>query len=413
MPVPIPEGTNRRAMAHRLVKLTENAPFTCLRMKQGRLHAAEVVGCIQVGHTRINILPKTDALDIERDKDFLLNLLRAAGFLSQSYTRPGMTRASVYDPIEAILSEMASNMSAAMREGIPRRYEERREDSSTVRGRIDFSKLAVRLPGGTGGLPVRHSPLSIENGLASGIKWIAKELFRLTSSSANRAAFGTILSQLSSVKSQRLSIAKLDTLTLSPNESHWAKSIALARLLLRGYVPDPTSAGKNDGFSLLFPMQYLFERALRSILNNALAADDVRVSHRAEALFLLQAGDANEGVVRLKPDYVFRRNSELIAIADAKWKRVSELGRAHGIKREDLYQINAYLTRYKTSTSIVFVPWAKWMADGWTASFLISETERRIHLVGVDIEKLVSRESAIRDRAYIALSTALDRILIR
>jgi len=411
MEIPIPQGMDRHAAGRRLIRATEDTPFPAFRWKKGRLHAAEVVGCIQVGRLRINVLPKLDTAEPDRDREFLLNILHAAGYLSRPHTGSAEVRPSFSDPLEAMISEVASEMLSALREGVPRRYERRQEDLSTVRGRIDFSSLSTRLPSERARLPMRHSPLTIDNALAQCIKGIAQILYRLTRSSSNRQSLATVLGQFSGISDRVPSHEQLDSVMLARRESHWEKSISVGRLLLAGQSPDPTFSGGSDAFSMLFPLQHLFERMMRRILTGALQHSDIRASHRGTPLFLLEDPANSSGIVRLKPDYLFHDASGLVAVGDAKWKRASESGRAHGVKREDLYQVNAYLARYDVQDAFVFMPRAGWMAPGWMKSYQIPGTGRHIHLVGVDIEGLIRRDRTVRERAFAVFSDPVLRVL--
>ena len=399
------------AAGHRLMRAVGEAPFPAFRWKKGRLHAAEVVGCVQAGALRINILPKLDTAEPDRDKGFLLNMLHAAGYLSRPYTGSAEVRPSLSDPLEVMISEVASEMLSALRDGTPRRYEEAREDLPTVRGRIDFSRLSTRLPSERARLPMRHTPFTTDNELAQCVKGIAELLYRLTRSSSNRESLATVLAQFAGTRDCIPSHQQLEAIMLTRPESRWHRSIAVGRLLLAGQSPDPTFSGSSDAFSMLFPLQHLFERMLRKILTNVLQGSGMGASHRSAPLFLLQDPQGSTGIVRLKPDYVFEEDSLPVAVGDAKWKRATESGRAHGVKREDLYQVNAYLARYSVRNALMFMPRANWMTTDWIRSYQIPETDRQIHLIGVDIEGLISRNHAVRDMASQGLSRTVLSVL--
>ena len=410
MPIPLPPDVDPRWFADRLMRLTESSPFTAFRWKNGGLHAAEVVGCIQLGRFRINILPKLDTVELNRDKSFFLILLRSAGYLSSLHQGTANVRAENLDPLEAMISEVAMGMTRALREGYPRRYELTREDSPVLRGRIDFTRLSTRLPG-SAVVPIRYAPLSMNNQLAEVVKGIAKFLHQITRSGINRQTLGVVLASLSLVSSKVVSVAQVDALVLSRYEMHWSDTLTVGRLLLSGQSPDPTFGGSNKAFSLLFPMQHLYERALRKILATAIVGTVLDVSSRTESLFLFVGAKNQSGVVRLRPDYVFSRSGVPVAIADAKWKRASAYGTAHGIKREDFYQIHAYLVRYKVSGAIILVPKAPWMPEKWIKSFLDPDTNAQVHLIGVDIEGLVSRGFEVRSASYKLLAEMLGSVL--
>ncbi|MGC5686127.1 McrC family protein [Pseudomonas haemolytica] len=410
MPVPLPLDVEPRWFADRLMRLTDSAPFTAFRWKRGGLYAAEVVGCVQLGRIRINILPKLDTPEPDRDKSFLLNLLRSAGYLSYLHQGSAEVRAETLDPLEAMISEVVTEMANALREGHPRRYEEVREDSPVLRGRIDFTRLSTRLPG-SAIIPIRHSPLGLNNKLAQVVKGIATFLHRITRSAVSRQRLGIVLSNLSPVENKIVSVAEVDAIVLSRYEMRWSKTLTVGRLLLSGQSPDPTFGGRNQAFSLLFPMQHLYERALRNILVTAIDGTGTGVKSRSESLFLFVDKEDQTGVVRLRPDYIFTRGGEPVAIADAKWKRASEGGIAHGIKREDFYQIHAYLTRYNVSDAVILVPKAPWMPGKWTKSYRDPDTNAQVHLIGVDVEGLVSRSTMAREASYKLLTEMLGSVL--
>jgi 5-methylcytosine-specific restriction endonuclease McrBC regulatory subunit McrC len=394
------------------MRATDGYSAPCFRWKNGHLHAAEIVGCIQIGDLRINILPKLDSAEDERDRNFLINIMSAAGYLSRPLIRPAEVRSSFSDPLEVLISEVASEMDSGLREGIPRRYEEKREELPTVRGRIDLSKLSARLPSDRFLLPVRYSPLSINNHLARCIKGIATLLLDVTRNSISRQIFRDVILRLSNVDSRPLVQSDLESLSLKASESHWSRLIDIARLLFKGQTPDPTFSGRTRAFSMLFPLQHLFERSMRKILAEALKDSHIFVSHRSTSRFLLKDPSDGSGVVRLRPDYILTGSEGPLAVADAKWKRAKESNASYGVVPEDLYQVYVYLARFGVPHAFVFMPKANWMHDSWRKSFDIPEEHAHIHLVGVDIQKLVARNGIVRSQAHADLSATIRELFL-
>lgn len=63
--------------------------------------------------------------------------------------------------------------------------------------------------------------------------------------------------------------------------------------------------------------------------------------------FLLTSERRKRGLGRLKPDVLVRRNSAVVAVIDAKYKRlVDSRQRRDGVDSADLYQLAAYASRY-------------------------------------------------------------------
>lgn len=405
--VPLPESVDRHRVVDQLLRYSAGADFPCFRLKRGALYAAEVVGAIQIGKLRISILPKSQGGSEPGDSEFLLNLLRVAGFLGTTPVKHTATvRSTSLDPLEALLLEVGEEMLHAARVAVPRRYEEVASDSEAIRGRIDFQRLSRRVPGRESTLPVRYAPLSAANALSRTLKWVAETLSRMARTPSTRVVFEEVLSKFQGVSGRAPTRTQILGMVLTRYEAEWTRTIGIARLLVDKKFIDPTFAGREDAFGMLFPLQHLYERALRRILQNAAQPLGLAVVHRSLPLHMLHdEGDVPH--LRLKPDYVFLRDGVPVMVGDAKWKRLAPDARAYGVERADIYQMNAYLTRYGIARAILFVPRLSWMESGWRPKYSVPTTNHQMHLVAVDIESLVSRSSLIRIAALSALSAAL------
>jgi len=390
-----------------LLRYSAGADFPCFRLKRGALYAAEVVGAIQIGKLRISILPKSHSGSASGDSEFLLNLLRVAGFLETKPVKHTATvRSTSLDPLEALLLEVGEEMLHAARVAVPRRYEELASDSETIRGRIDFQRLSRRVPGRDSTLPVRYAPLSASNALSKTLKWVAEALSRMARTPSTRVVFEEVLSKFEGVAGRAPTRAEILGLVITRYEAGWTRIIGIAKLLVDKKFIDPTFAGREDAFGMLFPLQHLYERALRRILPNAVQPLGLAVVHRSLPLHMLH-DEGDVPYLRLKPDYVFLYNGAPVMVGDAKWKRLVPDVRAYGVDRADIYQMNAYLTRYGIARAILFVPRLSWMDSGWRPRYSVPTTDHQMHLVAVDIESLVSRAPLVRAGALSALRAAL------
>jgi 5-methylcytosine-specific restriction enzyme subunit McrC len=407
--VPLPATVDRHRTIDQLLRYSAGAAFPCFKLKRGALCAAEVVGALQIGKLRISILPKSQDGDETRDKEFLLNLLRAAGYLGTSLSQVASVRSTSLDPMESMLIEVGRGMLEGVRTAVPRRYEEVATNSETIRGRIDFQRLYRKIPGTDATLPIRYAPFSSSNALSRTLKWVAECLHRMARSADARLVLGEVLSRFEWVSGPPPTRSEVLSLHLSRYEAVWARTIGVAQLLVDAKFIDPTFAGRTDAFGMLFPLQYLFERSLRRLLSEAVHGLGVVVAQRSASLHMLH-DDSNVGSLRLRPDYVLLRNGKPQVIGDAKWKRLSEESRAYGAERADVYQMNAYLSRYEVERAALFVPRVGWMEPGWRRRFTIPAVNHQLHLVSVDIEKLVSRTPAVRAAALSTLRLAVAEV---
>lgn len=103
-------------------------------------------------------------------------------------------------------------------------------------------------------------------------------------------------------------------------------------------------SGSVEG--LLLDVAELWELFLLSCVRAA--APGLRVEHGTSAGqndFLLRSRDGDHGLGRLKPDIIVFAENELVAIIDAKYKRLVDRwpDRPAGTDRADLYQLTSYL----------------------------------------------------------------------
>jgi len=182
-------------------------------------------------------------------------------------------------------------------------------------------------------------------------------------------------------------------------------------LVLAGEAPDPTHSGRSAAFSILFPLHHLFERSLRRLIAEAMQGSGINVDHRSHPLHLYEDPATSQGILRLRPDYLFTRDGTSTAVGDAKWKRATQEGKANGIEREDLYQIHAYLTRFVVKRAVVFLPTAPWMETGWKRTINVMDGPQTVTLLGTDIAGLIDHNQAAREAARSAFKKDLIELI--
>ncbi|MDF4766707.1 hypothetical protein P3557_26205, partial [Vibrio parahaemolyticus] len=130
-------------------------------------------------------------------------------------------------------------------------------------------------------------------------------------------------------------------------------SFILARMIIENMF-SISSFGKDKSFSILFKMDELFEKYIANVLDTCIE-HKVMSQHKKYKLMINEFNDRE--VYPLKPDIVVLQNNSEKLIIDTKWKFVNVSKNRHGVQREDLFQMYAYLTRYeKVSTVILLYP---------------------------------------------------------
>ena len=127
----------------------------------------------------------------------------------------------------------------------------------------------------------------------------------------------------------------------------------LARLFLAGDWQSTTS-GRTTGFSLLFPMNELFEMFIGKCLKRALAPQPVQLQDTSCHALLTEGDDP---LFSLRPDVVIGRSRRRV-ILDTKWKHLDLRKPVHGVLRGPMCtKCSPTLKRIMPNGLILLYPW--------------------------------------------------------
>jgi len=130
------------------------------------------------------------------------------------------------------------------------------------------------------------------------------------------------------------------------SSSKYSKIISWSQILLQGSSFSPFQ-GSSEGFSLLFPMEKLFESYIGILLKKCLP-QEVVLKDRSH--FFARSRDSGEsglngkGFFRLEPDILIKKP---FAIVDTKWKVLRSASLLNDVSSSDLYQLFAYGKSYE------------------------------------------------------------------
>lgn len=412
--ISVPQSVSRRTVRDRLARLNARLPFEAVRFGRNGMRAADVVGLIDIGVLQIEVLPKTGG-NVEEGRSLLLELLSRAGLVTRAVAataRVATARAGIND---VLVRAFAEQLLRDLRDGLPRRYSPREDLITTVRGRIDFQRLARRLPGRDHLLPVRYAPLQTENPLSALVRAVLLELHQLTGSPANRGLLNAGLDLLPQGPVRALTPSLVDSVHLTALERRWAPVVTLGRLLASARAPNGIAGGEDALHGLLFPLHGLFERVVREALREGLDSTSFALAPGGSGQHLLQSADGIRRGLYLRPDFgIVRRGGALerVLVGDAKWKRLVEQ-RVHGIQRDDAFQLATYMAAHKVHAGALFFPKADWMQAGptpWKYVYRLLGGAAELHVVAIDIAALVSRDPMTRAAAVRGLADAVADI---
>ncbi|PGL47820.1 hypothetical protein CN922_21910 [Bacillus cereus] len=156
---------------------------------------------------------------------------------------------------------------------------------------------------------------------------------------------------LDGVQPRTFSTKQLTRINLDRINKRFETPLLLAKQFLMN-VTASFSVKNHNSFSFLFEMNDLFEKYITALVKQV-TKHAVYEQHK-EYKLLVNEHNGND-IFQLKPDIVVDEGNTKIII-DTKWKTLTN-GNRSGVKREDLFQMYAYLTRYdRAKTAILLYP---------------------------------------------------------
>jgi 5-methylcytosine-specific restriction enzyme subunit McrC len=133
---------------------------------------------------------------------------------------------------------------------------------------------------------------------------------------------------------------------LTRGMKHYEGPISWARLILEGFSPQ-SMLGSHNAFSLLFPMEAVFENFVAKYLHQQVS-QPLKLSAQVQSKTLVSYGDKN--YFRLKPDLYLSSLANQNTVMDTKWKLINQNKTAgkdkFGLSQDDFYQMLGYGYKY-------------------------------------------------------------------
>ena len=381
--------------AARRLKLSETAVLT--RTADRNLKAGQVVGVLAVPGRTVEILPKIDGDDSDdgpvraalvRMLAVALDLRIAEGDLAALDTQRN-------DLLELLVRLFAERLLAAVRRGLPRRYVAREEDLRLLRGKLDVTRQITHLAARPDRLACRFDELSEDTPLNRVLKAAVSRLARLARTAANARLLAELAARFEFVGDSPHPLrepVRLDRTNAAFHDLH-----RLARLFLEGDWQS-TASGRAAGFTLLFPMNVLFETFVGRCLERALARQPVRVRLQARGRHALTGAD-DQSLFALRPDAVIE-GAEGVVVLDTKWKELDpgKDDETLGVAQSDVYQMLAYAQSYGPSRLILLYPWTgKLPPEGRAREWTVAGTDIPLDVATVNVGRPDKVVDALRD----------------
>jgi 5-methylcytosine-specific restriction enzyme subunit McrC len=308
------------------------------------------VGFIQLHSCSIEILPKVSGNDLRQSRRVLLRMLQRSGFLDFHESQISQLMLEKMSLFEIIAFLFTTKLATELRKGIYRSYQREDGELQLVRGKIDMNRQLRREAMMKQGISCSYDEFEINNPLNQILKAALQLVLSRCTNPLTKKRTASNLMLMDEVASVTINRDQLDRMLFDRTNFRFQESFVLAKLLISRSAP-VSSPGGSRSSSILFKMNDLFESYIAYLTRKNW--DQVTVKDRRYKLLVKEG--SNRGVFQLEPDLLVVNQHRQQIIIDTKWKMIYSHRSRHGVKREDFYQMYAYLTRYKEVNEVILL----------------------------------------------------------
>lgn len=363
-PVGVPRNTFERLRSFDRSRSKDDDKDTIFNWSpRDHAKARNWVGVLSIDDTVIEILPKIEAsaYSTTGSKEStprveIIEMLHYAGVIKSRQRDLAQLTSSSAPLSELLIHLFSQRVKQEVGLGLPRVYREREEDLRVVRGRINVRRYIQSSLRNPTRIWCRFDDHLTDSPLAQLIRATCSNLLKITRTPRARSNLEDVHLLLSHVRDAPLTPELAQRVILNRTSARFEDIVSFCTLVAQGRSPDLRS-GSQRSFSLLFPMESLYESFLEGFYRREIIRRDPATMMHAQGTglgtYLVRNSMTNEASLRLKPDLWFSRSGTVV-IMDAKWKVAKKNHGRPG--REDLYQTYAYGARFGADVVVLLYP---------------------------------------------------------
>jgi 5-methylcytosine-specific restriction enzyme subunit McrC len=348
-----------------------------------RAKATQFVGVIQLGGVSLEILPKVESEAEEADevRSNLLWFLSCAGEVPCRERDLAALKTRKAPLLDALTAIFATRLWDELLRGVSRAYVPREENLRRLKGRLVIPLQVTRNAAHRERFVCRFDEFSEDTPLNQVLRCVSEILLRGTRVSAARDVLSRCVEVLDGVTVIAADRARVvaSRIVLDRAAARFAPLLSFARMVLASRSAE-VIAGETSTFSLLFDMNQVFEGLVTYLVSRVVQQEfpewEVHPQGHGEQRHLFAGDGSLRHLLPLMPDVLLKGPDGRYGVIDAKWKRIGLKDRGKGPRREDLYQLHGYGTRYAAPSLVLHPKSAEHDATAGTW-FALDAQERR------------------------------------
>lgn len=350
------------------------------------------VGYIQVEDVAIEILPKVSPQsDFQLMRNALIEMINTCYELDilVDYASNELEQG---DLKEILARYFANTLLKELHRGISQEYQLIEEDAISLKGQLLVAQHISNnvLNNKSYQVAVSYEERVDNHILNQVLKRATYSLIKTVRSFETKKRLQQIDYLLDSVENRSFTKYQLNDIRINRTNKRFEKPFKLAKQFLLNETNTMQYHDFTNTFVIMFKMNDLFESYI-AILLEEIVDRPVYIQDQRHRLFKNEI--TNRDIFQLKPDVVIGDENQIII--DTKWKQIfdkEEVTRS-GVKREDMFQMYAYLTRYKHASKGVLLYPKTEQPKGENLFFQSWKVEDNDILLRVYSVSLVNRET--------------------
>ena len=333
------------------------------------LRTGAFCGLLQAGDWGIEILPKIYGDERGPNRGLLIRMLGAC--FDVPVWQDGLAAADVAeDLLTIVIRAFLDEAQRQLRRGWIKTYVHLEERLTRLRGRLCVTEQMRRGRAQAHQLHCEFDELSVDNCYNQGVLvalMIART--RLAVGSRLAAHADQLRLALDDVDRVPVTVEEIEALPHNRLTQRYDRLLMFSAWLIQLSGPD-VHRGEARGLSLLFDMNRLFQDFLSSSLQAAIRRhplrDHLQLTQERPIQCLVRDVNSKDRFM-MRPDLCLMLDGRLIAILDAKWKRLEPANdeQKAGILQADLYQLLAYGHTYECNALTLVYPYHAGL-DKWS-----------------------------------------------
>lgn len=317
------------------------------------------VGVIRTGDLTLQIFPKlyrdeniTDHKEIIAGN--ILKMLSCTDDLPIRELDIAGLNIEKFDLFEVFIRIFAENLHRTIRYSQKHEYIKKNEELRVIKGKINFKKY--NNPARLHLIPCEYFDFSLDNLMNRTLKYSCYLMSRSVTNFSTITRLRGIIDILDNVDLTPISVAEIDRISFTRLNKIFEPFIRICKIFL-SHSTLTLRASDTESFSLLIPMEKLFEEFIAGLLQDepefyfgrkVYVGSQIPIGHMAK-------DKTGRSRFVMRADIIIGK-SPTEAIIDTKYKILDEDDRKCGISQSDLYQMYAYAIKNSVRRCLLLYP---------------------------------------------------------